>query len=195
VGMGEEGRGGEGGGGGLDGGGQQVGGAGTQRAVAYAGPVGDPRIGVRRKRAAALVVDQIMLEAERAQRVVERQQLEAAHAEHRADAVQLQHLGERAPAGHAPLPLRIGRHRRNSLARAATRRCPSSAAEMPISAPWRIAVSLTAVTKPSRQIDMPSPMRALQALTVAPAMPRASSAGRREMPTSSMPKSASLKMP
>ena len=35
-------------------------------------------------------------------------------------------------------------------------------------------------------------MRALQALTQAPAMPRASRTGRRAMPASSMPKSASL---
>ena len=47
--------------------GDEVGGAGAERGVAHAGPVGDARIGVGGERAAALVVDQVMLEAERAQ--------------------------------------------------------------------------------------------------------------------------------
>ena len=40
--------------------GDQVGGAGAERRVADAGPVGDPRIGVGGERAAALVVDQVV---------------------------------------------------------------------------------------------------------------------------------------
>ena len=58
-------------------------------------------VGVGREGAAALVVDQRVLEAERAAGLVERQQLEAAHAEHRPDAGELQHFGERLAAADA----------------------------------------------------------------------------------------------
>ena len=85
----------------LDQAGHQVGGARPERAVAYSRPIGDPRIGFGRKGAAALVVDQEMLHAELSQRVVERQELEAAHAEHRPDPGEPQHLGHRAAAVHA----------------------------------------------------------------------------------------------
>ena len=81
--------------------GHQVGGAGPERAVADPGAVGDARIGVGGKGAAALVVDQEVPHAELRQRVVERQQLKPAHAEHRPDAGEPQHLGERAAAVHA----------------------------------------------------------------------------------------------
>ena len=84
----------------LDEPGDEVGGAGAERAVANAGAVGDPCIGVGGEGAAALVVDQVVVQADQADRVVERQQLEPAHAEHRPGARQAQHLGERAPAGH-----------------------------------------------------------------------------------------------
>ena len=85
----------------LDQAGHEVGGARAERAVAHSRPVGDPRIGVGGKGAAALVVDQEMLHAELRQRVVERQELKAAHAEHRPDLGEPQHLGQRAPAVHA----------------------------------------------------------------------------------------------
>ena len=84
----------------LDEAGDEVGRAGAERAVANAGAVGDPGIGVGGKGAAALVVDQVVVQADQAERVVERQQLEPAHAEHRPGARQTQHLGERAPAVH-----------------------------------------------------------------------------------------------
>ncbi len=72
----------------LDEPGDEVGGAGAERAVADAGAVGDPGIGVRGEGAAALVVDQVMVQADQPDRVVERQQLEPAHAEHRPGAGQ-----------------------------------------------------------------------------------------------------------
>ena len=84
----------------LDEPGDEIGSARPQRAVANAGPVGHPRVGVGRKRARALVVDQMMGQSELADRVVERKQLKAAHAEHRSDAGEAQHFGERAPAAH-----------------------------------------------------------------------------------------------
>ena len=52
----------------LDQPGDEVGGAGPERRVAHAGPVGHARIGVGGERAAALVVDQEVLEPERARR-------------------------------------------------------------------------------------------------------------------------------
>jgi hypothetical protein len=84
----------------LDQGRDEIGRAGSERAVADARPVGHPRIGVGGEGAAALVVDEMVDEAERAQRVVERQELEPAHAEHRTDAMQAQHFCERPPAIH-----------------------------------------------------------------------------------------------
>ena len=85
----------------LDEAGHHIGGAGAERAVAHTGPVGDPRIGVRCKGAAALVIDQKMPHAELRQRVVKRQELKTAHPEHRPDLGEPQHLGERSPAVHA----------------------------------------------------------------------------------------------
>ncbi len=85
----------------LDEAGHEIGGAGPERAVAHAGTVGDPRIGVRGERAATLVIDQKMPHAELRQRVVKRQELKPAHPEHRPDLGEPQHLGERAPAVHA----------------------------------------------------------------------------------------------
>jgi hypothetical protein len=82
--------------------GDEVGGAGAQGAVADAGAVGDPRIGIGSEGAAALIVDEVVVQADQPDRIVERQQLEAAHAEHRSGAGQKQHLGERAAAGHGP---------------------------------------------------------------------------------------------
>ena len=85
----------------LDQAGHQVGGARPERAVTYSRPIGDPRIGFGRKGAAALVVDQEMLHAELSQRVIERQELEAAHAEHGPGPGEPQHLGHGAAAVHA----------------------------------------------------------------------------------------------
>ena len=81
--------------------GHEVGGARAERAVADPRTVGDPRIGLGGKGAAALVVDQKMPHAELRQRVVERQQLKPAHAEHRPDLGEPQHLGHGAAAVHA----------------------------------------------------------------------------------------------
>ncbi len=80
--------------------GHEIGHAGPERAVADARPPRDPRIGVGGKRAGPLVVDQAMAEAQRAHRFVERQELEAAHAEHHVRAMGAQHLGQRLAAGH-----------------------------------------------------------------------------------------------
>ena len=60
---------------------------------------GDLGIGVGREHAGALVVDQVVIEAETARRIVEGKQLEAAHAEHRAGAVRKQHANQRLAAG------------------------------------------------------------------------------------------------
>ncbi len=84
----------------LDQAGDEIGGAGPERAVADPRPIGDPRIGLGGKGAAALVVDQKMAQAELAERVVERQELKAAHAEHRPDLGETQRLGHGAAAVH-----------------------------------------------------------------------------------------------
>ena len=67
----------------LDKAGHEVGRAGAQGAVADAGAVRNSGIGIGRKGATALVIDQEMPQAEAGERVVERQELKAAHAEHR----------------------------------------------------------------------------------------------------------------
>ena len=81
----------------------EIGGAGAERGVDDAGPVGHPRIGIGGKGAAALVVDERVPEPEDAAGLVERQQLEAAHAEQRPHFVELQHLcrahGRRSSTG------------------------------------------------------------------------------------------------
>ena len=81
--------------------GHKVGGAGPERTVADPRSVGDPRIGVRCRGAAPLVIDQEVPQAELRQRVVKRQELKPAHPKHRPDLGEPQHLGERAAAGHA----------------------------------------------------------------------------------------------
>ena len=81
--------------------GHQVGGARPERAVAHTRAVGDAGIGFGGKGAAALVVDQKVPHAELGQRVVEGQELKPAHPEHRPDAGEPEHLGERAAAVHA----------------------------------------------------------------------------------------------
>ena len=132
--------------------GDEIGRAGAERRVAHAGAVGDARVGVGGERAAALVVDQEMTQPERAHRLVEGKQLEPAHAEHRADAGELQHLGKRLPAVQLAGRIR-GKAARcvhfRSFMRAATKRATSSFAEIPISPPQARARAFTAVTKPS----------------------------------------------
>ena len=84
----------------LDEPGDELGRAGSERAVANAGAIGDPCIGVRSEGAAAFVVDEVVVQTNETDGVVEREQLETAHAEHRSGAGQTQHLGKRAPTGH-----------------------------------------------------------------------------------------------
>ena len=80
--------------------GEQVGGAGPQRRVAHPHPPAHLGVRVGREHAAALVVHQVVVDAEPARGVVERQELESAHAEHRSDLVRGQHPGQRLAAGH-----------------------------------------------------------------------------------------------
>ena len=63
--------------------GGEVGGARAQRGIDQPDPARHLGVGIGRERAAALVVDEVVVELEPPRRVVERQQLEAAHAEHR----------------------------------------------------------------------------------------------------------------
>jgi len=184
----------------LDESGDEIGGARPERAVAHAGAARDPRIGVRREGAGALVVDQMMAQPELTDRIVERQQLKAAHSEHRADARQSHHLGERAAAAHSARWAIGGRGvvhdallRPKVWARACARmQSTNSGTLMPVAAPASAASRFTAESRPVAQAERASPMRALAAATVAAAIPRASSAGRREMPARSMPMPASL---
>ena len=71
----------------LDHAGEQVGGAGAERRVAHAHPAAHLGPGVGGEHAAAFVVHQIVVDSKPARGVVERQELESAHAEHGADLV------------------------------------------------------------------------------------------------------------
>ena len=84
----------------LDHTGEQVGGAGAQGRVAHAHTAGYLGVGVGGEHAAALVVHQIVVDAEPARGIVERQELKPAHAEHRSDLVRDQHARQRFAAGH-----------------------------------------------------------------------------------------------
>jgi hypothetical protein len=53
--------------------GHEIGGAGPQCPIAHTGAIGNPRVGLRGKGAAPLVVDQKVPHAELSQRIVERQ--------------------------------------------------------------------------------------------------------------------------
>ena len=81
--------------------GDEVGGAGTERAVADAGDLGDAGVGVGHEGAVALVLDEHVVElaADVVQRVVVRQQLKAADPERHPRAVGLQHPDQRLPPG------------------------------------------------------------------------------------------------
>ena len=67
----------------LDQAGGEVGGAGAQRGIDQPDAARHLGVGVGRERAAALVVDEVVVELQPPRRVVERQQLEPTHAEHR----------------------------------------------------------------------------------------------------------------
>ena len=79
--------------------GDEVGRARPERGVDQADAAGHLGVGIGGEYAGALVVDQMMAQAEPARRVVERQQLKAAHAEHRAAAQRLDHAGDGLTAG------------------------------------------------------------------------------------------------
>jgi hypothetical protein len=98
----------------LDQAGDQVGRSRAERCVAQADAAGDLGVGVGDEDRGALVVDQMVRQAEAAGGVVERQKLEAAHAEHRAALERLDHAGEGLAAGHL-----IGHVRRSIMRRAA----------------------------------------------------------------------------
>src|SRR5262249_56242739 len=112
-----------------------------------------------RKRAATLVVDENVLEAEHAHGLVERQQLKAAHAEHRAGFGDAQHLGERLAAVELARGVRGDVvHCAISFTRAATSRATSSTAGMPISQPRRPPAPCTAAALPPPITLHPPPL-------------------------------------
>ncbi len=95
----------------LDQAGDEVGGAGPERGIDQPDPAGDLGVGVGREGAAALVVDEVVVELQAPCRVIEREQLEAAHAEHRPGVEGLERAGHRLAAGDL-----VGlRHRRMYL--------------------------------------------------------------------------------
>src|SRR6185437_13841568 len=116
-----------------------------------------------------------------------------AHAEHRPDLGEPQHLGHGAAAihmaGRAVADMAGFAHFCFSRRITAT----NSRALTPGARPSAAACALTRDTIPSSKVERASPMRALAAATVAAAIPRASSAGSRPTPASSMPIPASLK--
>ena len=84
----------------LDEAGDEVGGAGPQGCIDEADAPRHLGVGVGRERAAALVVDEVVIELQAPRRVIEGEQLEAAHAEHGAGAEGLEHAGHRLAARH-----------------------------------------------------------------------------------------------
>src|ERR1043166_6824110 len=96
-----------------------------------------------------------MAHAETGERVIERQELKAAHAEHRPGAGEAQHLPERAAAIHAALGavagggIGGGGHRFVSLTMARRRRAMASRAGMPGARPNAAACRLTRDRMPS----------------------------------------------
>jgi hypothetical protein len=128
----------------LDERGDEVGGARSERAVADARPVGDAGPCVRREGAAALVIDEEVLQPELRHRVVEREELEAAHPEHRPNLGEAEHLGEGAPAGH-----RAGGAVGKTHGCFSRMRVTNCLAVMPTVIPSAAAVSLTAEMMPS----------------------------------------------
>ena len=86
---------------GLDETGRKIRRAGAKGRVADPGAPGDPGEGIGRERAAPLVVDEGVAQPKLADRVVEGEELEPAHPEHRPAFVEPQHLREGASPGHA----------------------------------------------------------------------------------------------
>ena len=78
----------------------QIGGAGAERRIGKADAARDFGIGIGREDAGALIIDEVMIEAKAARRIIEGQELKATHAEHRAAMEGLDHAGERFAAGH-----------------------------------------------------------------------------------------------
>ena len=87
--------------------GDEVGRTWAKRGIGDARAIGHFGIGVGGKRSAALIIDQIVLQTERTTRFVKRQQLKAAHAEHRTDLVQAQHFSQGMAAGHLLRRIRL----------------------------------------------------------------------------------------
>ena len=73
---------------------------GPERRIGEADAARDLGVGIGREDGGALVVDEMMGETEPARGVVERQELEAAHAEHGSALEGLDHAGERLAPGH-----------------------------------------------------------------------------------------------
>ena len=84
----------------LDEPGDEVRGAGAERRVGKADPARHLGVGVGREDAGALVVDEVVREPQPAGGVIERQELEPAHPEHRPALVGRDHPGQRLAAGH-----------------------------------------------------------------------------------------------
>ena len=137
----------------------------AERRIHHAGAVRHPRPGIGGEGAAAFVVDQVVLEAEGAHRLVEGQQLEAAHAEHRAHLVRLEHARQRLPARDGEL--RIGGrgvgHARWSFSIASASRAMASRTLPPGLRPSDAARLFTQETMPVSTAERPSPIRAVQA--------------------------------
>ena len=85
----------------LDEPGREVRRTGAEGRVADPGAPRDPGEGVGREGAAPLVVDEGVAEPELADRIVEGEELEPAHPEHRSAFVDLQHFRQGATPGHA----------------------------------------------------------------------------------------------
>jgi hypothetical protein len=130
----------------------------SERRIHDARAVGHARPGVRGEGAAAFIIDQVMLQAEGAHRLVEGQELEAAHAEHRADMMGLQHASERLAAGDGQD--RVGLVH---VVLASASRVTASRTVPPGRRPRAAARALTAETMPVATAERPSPIRAVQA--------------------------------
>jgi hypothetical protein len=83
----------------LDQAGHQVGRARAERGVHQADAAGDLGVGVGGEHAGALVVDQVVVQSQPPRGIVEGEQLEAAHSEHRPGAVREQHADQGFTAG------------------------------------------------------------------------------------------------
>src|SRR6266850_3323239 len=73
---------------------------GPQRRIDEADLARNLGIGICRKHPGSLVIDQMVLETQSARRIIERQQLKAAHSKHRAALERLDHARDRLAARH-----------------------------------------------------------------------------------------------